>query len=81
MVKDIRFTFIGVLVLLALFVLSGCSTLRKVAEKIEAPEKAAKVIDGYCEEVPLAARLETREAVNALTTRGDVRVDCDGDPI
>jgi hypothetical protein len=78
---DAPFTaLLGLLVAFTLLT-SGCSTLRGIAEKIEAPERVAKLIDSYCDEVPLAARLETRAAVNALTVRGDVRVDCDGDPV
>lgn len=60
-------------------VLTGCSSLREIAMNIGVPEKAAKAIDRYCEEVPQVERLKNREQVNSLTVKGDIAVTCEGD--
>lgn len=64
---------------LALSSITGCSTLRTLAENYGVPEKAAKAVDQYCEQVPEVERLKNRDAVNALTERGDVVITCEGD--
>lgn len=59
---------------------SGCASLRDIAEKYQAPEKAAKAVDGYCDQFPLIEREKNRASVNSLTQKGDIAVHCDGDP-
>lgn len=60
-------------------ILTGCSSLREIATNIGVPEKAAKAIDRYCEEVPHVERLKNRAEVNALTVKGDIAITCEGD--
>lgn len=60
--------------------LSGCNTITGKLLEIEAPEKAARVVDEYCASVPLLVRHESRAAVNLLTVQGDIFVYCVGDP-
>lgn len=59
--------------------LVACSTIQKYAVVLEVPEKAASIIDRYCEEIPLSERLKTREAVNKLTRLGEITIICEGD--
>lgn len=59
--------------------LPGCSTLRTLAENYGVPEKAAKAVDAYCEQIPEVERLKNRASVNALTTKGDAVITCVGD--
>lgn len=63
----------------ALSSLPGCSTLRTLAENYGVPEKAARAVDSYCEQVPEVERLKNRATVNALTTKGDAVITCIGD--
>jgi hypothetical protein len=65
---------------LALSSLPGCSTIRELADNYGIPARAAKAVDRYCEEFPLDERLKNRDAVNALTEKGDAVVTCVGDP-
>lgn len=59
---------------------SGCAGLRSIAESYQVPEKAAKAIDNYCDQLPLVERSKNRASVNALTQKGDIAVHCTGDP-
>ena len=68
------------ILLLCVAFLGGCSALRTIAEKYEAPEKVAKAVDRYCVEIPYVERVKTRESVNSLTTVGDISIVCAGDP-
>lgn len=65
-------------VVLAVFLLGACSTLRDIAIERGVPEKTAKAVDTYCNEVPEAERLKNREQVNALTEQCDIYIVPDG---
>ena len=60
--------------------ITGCATIRDVADRLNAPENAAKAIDTYGQTTPYAERLKIRDEVNALTQRCDIQITCDGDP-
>lgn len=69
-----------VLGLAIMLFLAGCSTLRTIAEKYEAPEKVAKAIKSYCKEVSYDERVKNRAAVNEAAAPNSIAVYCDGDP-
>ena len=64
----------------AIFV-AGCSTLRGYAIDKGAPEKIAKAIDAYCDNVTHPERVLNRDALNAALNEGNtIVVTCAGDP-
>ena len=71
----LRWTIIcaGLALLLSL-VLPGCTLLQPSIDR------TAQYVTRYCEEVPAAARLEARAAINRAAAPHSVRIDCAGDP-
>ena len=66
-----------ILVALVLFAtLPGCATIQAYADKIQAPEKAAKAVNRYCAEVPRDTRLRLREEVNKTAAPDSVQINC-----
>ena len=58
---------------------AGCSTVGDYLVDLEAPEKAASVVDRYGTEVPKEQRASFREAINSRTESCDIEVNCVGD--
>jgi uncharacterized membrane protein (DUF106 family) len=76
-----RSFIIGVLVTaFSLLVFSACSTIKGFLIDQQAPEKVAKVVDTYCDEIPEAQRAEARDAINAASTKGNsISITCASD--
>lgn len=68
------------LALLVLATIGGCKTVTDFLIEQEAPEKIAKTIDAYCEEIPAQNREQTRDAINAASKAGNsIEITCAGD--